>query len=155
MPTDMPPRGPLTDQLVTLLALDDGLDTAGIVAGDHTRPPEAGWSGTQPGQGQFIASVEVATGEATPHFRETVRSRHTSWQMTYHLRVIGATRSQADHAADKVREACLAFPQGEYAPGWKVIAVVIPRQAPIRKENPTDHPTFAVDDVVQLWVERA
>lgn len=153
MSNQMPRRGRVTDALIA--HLESALE---FPVGDGTRPETAGWQGGQPGQGDFVASVMVSTGEGAAGFREPVNSRHSSWRLLYGLSTAGGTRSQADDKADDVREAVLALPHGTgSAPiiaGWRLTDVVFERQAPVGKESPTDAANWKVDDVVALWLDR-
>lgn len=152
MPTDMPPRGPITDALIARLTAE--LEPA-VLVGDGARPPAAGWPGAQPGQGLFQASVLVETLEGVPGpAAETIRSRHSNWRAYYRLSTAGGARKQADDKADDVRAAALTLPRGEIVPGWELIDVVFTRQAAVDKQAPTDNPTFVVPDTVELWLTR-
>lgn len=147
----MPDRGPITDVLVEHLTTT--LEP-GILVGDGVRKPASGWSGGQPGQGNFVPSVLVATLDGLPNFRDTIRDRHSSWKLIYRLGTAGGVRKQADDAADAVRAATLALPRDALG-GWKIVDVVFSRQAPVEPQAPTDHPTFLVNDQVEIWLERS
>lgn len=155
MSTDIPNRGPWTDDLVAHLraALDEPV-------GDGERPKEAGWSGDQPGQGNFVASVQVDTLDGVPGpARERVASQHSEWRLRYRISSIGGLRNQADKVADKARAAALAFPHGRDSAkrdNWTCQSVYLPQQAPVVPKRPTgDWPDFTVDDVVELWLTRS
>lgn len=157
MSIDLPARGPLTDALADHFAASLLLSERGILFGDASVPVAAGWAQNQPGQGAFTASVTLTTGDALPLANETIRSRHSTWRMVYGLKSIGGLRTQADHAADRARAAALAFPRGPITLGafdWTVQAIVFAKLAPVRKVDPTDAPTFELDDVFEVWMAR-
>lgn len=151
MTNTLPERGPITDALVAHLAALE----PDILVGDGVRPPASGWVGGLPGQGLFKASVLVATLDGVPNMRETVRDRHSSWKLLYRLGTAGGVRKQADDAADAVRARVLSMPRNAVVPGWKLVDIVLNRQAPVEPQAPTDHPTFLVNDQVEIWLERS
>lgn len=157
MTTTVPARGPLTDALFEHLDSDTTLSARGVLVGDGAVPTAAGWTDPQPGKGEFIASVTLTTLEASPlPHPETVRSRHTSWRCLYGMKAIGGARTQADHAADVARKAAVAFPRGEMdldGP-WEVTDVICTRLAPVVRVDPTDAPTFEVQDLIEVWITR-
>ena len=150
------PRGPLTDLLVDHLLAHSLITGSGVIVGDAVVDPRAGWTGTQPGQGDYVASVVVSTGEASRRDVDTVRSRHESWVCRYGIKSIGGARQQADYTADRARAAVLDLPRIEYDFGtrWRLADIVFSRLAPVEVGGPTDAPNFAVNDVVELWVDR-
>lgn len=154
---DLPERGRLTDQLLAYLRGHQALLDWGMVVGDGDPPKEAGWSGGQPGVGQFVASATVRTAQAVPLHRETVRSRHSSWRCRYGVRSVGALRSHADHAADLTRAALSDFrdlPMQGPA-GWRIQDAVYESLGGVEKRGAGDNATWDVDDVVDLWVVRS
>jgi len=154
---DVPQRGRLTDQLLAYLRADTSLSEWGMVIGDGDPPPEAGWSGHQPGVGDFVASATVRTAQAVPLHRETVRNRHSSWRCRYGIRSVGALRPHADHAADLTRAAVVEFrdlPMQGPA-GWRIQDAVYESLGGVEKRGAGDNATFDVDDVVDIWVVRA
>jgi hypothetical protein len=154
--TDLPNRGPWTDALVQHLRTA----LAPLLVGDGERPKDAGWSGNQPGQGNFVASVQLDTLDGVPgQARERVASQHSDWRLRYRMSSVGGLRNQADKVADQARAAALTFPHGRDSAKveqWVCQAVYIAQQAPVQRKAPTgDWADFAVDDVVELWLTRS
>jgi hypothetical protein len=153
------PRGIITDALVALLEDSDLLSERSIKVGDGVPPDEAGWPSGKAGTGTFVASVTVSTGDATVRDRDPINSRHSSWVARYGLRTVGAARSQADNAADLVRQACSAFTGQTVAAVdqgvWKVNDAVFNRLAAVTVDKSTDPPTWVVEDVLDVWLDRS
>lgn len=158
MSTSTPDRGRLTDALVAHLVVNNLLAERGIVFGDGEAPAAAGWTGNEPGVGEFVASLVLTTllSQPTPA-PETLRSEHSSWRMAYQLRATGGTRTQADEAADRGRHAMEDFPADEYNLGemWKVQRILFPRLSGVRIQKVSDVAQWISDDVAEVWVFRS
>lgn len=154
---EVPERGQLTDQMLAYLSGHTGVTGFPLLVGDNDPPFEAGWTGAQPGVGDFTASVTVRTGNAVSLHRDTVRSRHSSWRCRYGIRTVGAVRSQADAAADVARAALVAFRDVAVAgpSGWHLQDAVYESFGGVEKRGTGDNATFEVDDTIDLWVVRA
>lgn len=155
MQSTLPRRGLITDFLVAQLTTNLAAADSPVLIGDGIRPKEAGWAGDTPGQGVFVASVLVETLEAVPAQTETLRGQGSSWKMPYRLSTAGGTRKQADDGADDVRAAVLAIAKGALLEGWQLQQVLVPRMAPVARENPSEHSAFLVPDAIELWVARS
>lgn len=148
MPTSLIERGRLTDLFLEHLR---ALLEPQLLVGDSSVPELGGWIG-QPQSSVFRPTVTLRTGVASPNQRETLTSRHTSWQASYSLRTIGALRNQADAMADLARAACLGFRGAP--PGWNTTDAVFNQLGAVVKVGNDENATFEVDDTVQLWIER-
>lgn len=154
----LPARGPLTDAL--LATITPILNDANIQVGDGTKPQAGGWP-EQPGSGDFVGYVTVATGRATevPGERPSLASEHSAWLMNYTLTSVGAVRQQADYTADLARAAALqvqALDVLTLGPEtWGVVSVLFHTLAPIDKDNQTDPPTWQAVDACEIRISRA
>lgn len=150
------PRGLLTDYLVQRLRADlESLDPP-VLVGDGLPPDAAGWTGAQPGKGDFVSSVTVRTLPSTPGSRDTLGVRTGSWIASYGLASTGAVRSQADNTADVMRDALLEVDHRDFSvPGWSCAALWFPSLSAVSVSTATDPPVFELDDTVHLQMERS
>lgn len=151
-------RGPVTDSFIDFLtaALTE-MDVA-IVVGDGEKPPESGWTSGQPGNGDYVAFVTVATNPAPPAAREPQRlsGQHGSWQLGYSLKYFGSSRTQADWCADQVRKAVVAF-QTRFLPadfGWSIESVIVPVLGAIARNDQVTPSEWSIGEEVQIRVTR-
>ena len=84
------------------------LESAGFTVGDAEKPDNVGWQGS-PGTSTFIGYVNVhpTPGGTTDG---TLTAPTADAQSDYQLISVGATRSQAEHIGDEVREAMFQGP---------------------------------------------
>ena len=146
-------RGVLTDAILDYLGT--ALDDTGILIGDGIAPKQGGWSGGEPGVGDFVPYVVLTTGPAQKQARDPLARENTSWLATYTTRHVGALRQQTDWCADKVREALV-----EYRPKllhldskWSVVQTTYPSLGPITRNDTTDPAYWELVDNVSVWLE--
>lgn len=153
MSITVPPRGSITDELLSYLRLLEG--TNPVVIGDGEVPAAGGWEG-QPQRSLFTASVVLRTGVAVPNHRETLKGWHSSWRMSYGLQSIGGLRAQCDDIADLIRNGVLNFALSTVGPlaAWKVSSVVFTQLGPVAKVGNDENATWELQDSVELWVDR-
>lgn len=154
----VPKRGLLTDALFDYLEGNISAVGEQIAVGDHLVPRAAGWSSQQPGQGRYIASTVLRTEDATTRDVETLRSRHSTWICRYSVRHIGGARGQVDYVADGVRQLLVDFsravPSLELGGTWVIAESIFTRLGSVTSEAPTDFPTFAINDTLEVWIGR-
>jgi len=90
-------RSALTDHILSALAL------SGLLVGDHSAPPQGGWSKGMPNVGEFAAYSVLSSGAVTitPSALRTGKFDHSA---AYTIRSYGGVRSQADDIAAMVRD---------------------------------------------------
>ena len=92
--------GLLTVDVLAVLEL-----TSGQFVGDGVKPDGAGWLGGEPNTGVFapysvLAVAGAVTRDVPLSYAETVRS----WRVTFRIAHYGASRSQCDFVAFRVRD---------------------------------------------------
>lgn len=148
-------RGPLTDAILD--HLEAALDTAlGILVGDGIAPVGGGWSGGQPGEGDFVPYVVLSTMPASKGFTDPVPGGDTSWRAGYSLRCVGALRSQCDWVADKSRQAMVLYkPKTIDLDGdWRVLKTSYDTLGAVTRNDSTDPPYWELLDTATLWLEK-
>lgn len=145
-------RGVLTDYLLD--RLDTNLDPR-IEVGDGIAPEAGGWTGGQPGEGDFKPYVVLSTGPATKKVQETLGLQSTSWAATYSLRHVGALRQQADWCADMVRRELndLKVKAIDLGGPWRILRTEYMSLGPITRNDSTDPAYWELTDSVSLWLE--
>lgn len=155
MSKDIFARGVLTDDLLDYLEQTFAAAEFTLLVGDHLAPEEGGWSGGQPGTGEFVPYLVLTTGPATRNAKDPIGRDNSSWSAAYTLRAVGATRTQADWAADMARSAVVGYakrkPEG--LGGWKVQLTLYSVLGDIQRNNSVDPPYYELTDTVALWLE--
>lgn len=146
-------RGVLTDQMLDYLG--SRLEDTGVLVGDGIAPKEGGWTGGEPGKGDFVPYVVLSTGPAQKQSRDPLAQDNTSWLATYTTRHVGALRQQTDWCADKVREALVEFhPKTIHLDSkWRVLQTTYPRLGAITRNDTTDPAYWELQDDVSVWLE--
>lgn len=147
-------RGVLTDFLLDKLATE--LTAPGILVGDGIAPEAGGWTGGQPGEGNFAPYVVLNTGPASKQgTRETLGNESTSWAATYTTRHVGALRQQADWAADKVRRVLNDFRLKaiDLDGDWRIMRTEYQQLGAVIRNDSTDPAYWEITDSLTLWLE--
>lgn len=150
-------RGALTDWLIGQLT--DGLADKGILVGDAVAPKAGGWTGSQPGQGNFVSYVVLSTGAAQPASRMPLAEPDADdWAASYTLRAVGAMRQQCDWTADQARLIwgqlpVLVLPLGPSS--WKVYQGQVTAMGEVRRNDATDPPYWEVSDTLGVNLARS
>lgn len=153
-------RGRLTDWLLsTLLRPTLETLTPPILVGDGRAPEAGGWSGAQPGQGDFVPYTALFTGPAAPDGKQAISlGEAQDWLCRYQLRHAGGLRSQADWIADRSRQAWDR--QGEIRldlggpPQWKAYRFTVASMGAVTRNDTVDPPYWEVTDEVVLALSR-
>lgn len=150
------PRGVLTDALLDVLEVALQPD---ILVGDGIAPEPAGWTGGQPGEGDFISYVTLNTGPARKNIasRQTLGRDNTAWVAGYTLTNVGALRQQCDWTADRTRSALTegTLEALEFSPGWRILLVEFTGLGGLTRNSSVNPPYWELTDNVDLWLERA
>lgn len=152
----IPARAAITESLLSYLA-----NELQVAVGDGQAPPAAGWSGGQPGAGNYVPYVVLITGSATPRAasgqRDTLGPDKSMWTLSYSLRAFGVVRAQADYHADAARAAWDQLRGNNLiaAEGWTAVASLIDSMGQINRNDSVDPPLWELTDSYSLWVARA
>jgi len=84
------------------------LTSAGFVVGDNEAPDAGGWQGS-PGASTFVPYVDVHPSPGGPT-DGTMATPSSDAFPDYQIISVGATRAQAEHIGDEVREAMFQGP---------------------------------------------
>lgn len=147
-------RGKFTDVLLDYVRMHLA---SPVQLGDNEQPSAGGWTGEQPGTGQYTPWVSITTGPSTPNLTETLARRTgSSWRLVYFVRAAGGNRPQADYAADQARALLSALHHMVINDGhqnWKVQKTAYVTLGAIERNDATDPPTFELADTLEVWVE--
>lgn len=147
-------RGVLTDWLLEML--ENNLEPE-ILVGDGQAPLAGGWTGGEPGDGDFVSYVTLSTGPARKQqaSRPAIGRENVSWVCSYTLSHTGALRQQVDWTADKVRPAMSAARGLGPMENWTITLVDYTVLGPVTRNSSIDPPVWELSDSVDLWLERA
>lgn len=147
-------RGPLTDAILDFLTA--ALQPHGILVGDGIAPNDGGWTGGQPGEGNFRSYVVVSTLQASKGFQDPVPGGDTSWRASYGLRSVGALRHQSDWTADKARQAMKDYkPKHIDLDGdWRVLKTSFETLGPVTRNDTSDPAYWELLDTATIWLEK-
>lgn len=148
-------RGPVTDDLIDYLGTQ--LVGLAVLIGDGEAPRAGGWTGGQPGEGEFQAYTVLSTGPARVNNRDPLANNSTSWLASYTLRSVGTSRTQADWAADTTRAAVASYAKRniEVATGniWSVQRAVYETLGPVTRIDATKPAHWELADTFTLQLE--
>jgi hypothetical protein len=149
-------RGPLTDWLLDYLEDRLAASDSALLLGDGIAPVEGGWTGGQPGKGEFRAYLVVSTGVVRHRDNDPLAGGDSSWLASYGLRGVGGSRQQADWAADQGREALNAARNIDLDLGgpWRMQQARYESLGGVSRNDNTDPPYWEVSDTVALWMDR-
>ena len=145
-------RGPLTDELITVL------ETLGKPVGDATAPePPFGWS-DQPGAigSRFVPYVvltPLSSGIPSGPFSDS----QADWILPYSVQSFGASRQQCEWMADLARSAIVATTRTTYDLGdgdYKIMQVRTDSIGVVTRQDTVDPGYYAQMDVVSVWVTK-
>lgn len=147
-------RGPLTDAILD--HLETVLADTMIEVGDGIAPAEGGWTGGQPGEGNFVPYVVLSTLQATKGFQDPVPGGDQSWRAAYSLRCVGAMRQHADWVGDMSRDAMKAFKPKviDLGGSWRVMKTSYETLGPVTRNDSSDPPYWELLDTATLWLEK-
>lgn len=150
-------RGPLTDWLLDRLESELSEINSAVLLGDGIAPEDGGWTGGQPGVGQFRAYTVITTAAATRLHASPIGDSANSWSAGYVFRSVGGSRQQAEWAADRTRVALdrvkkinLDLMTGT----WRLTKVHYETLGGVSRNDSTDPPYWELADTAGLWLDR-
>lgn len=146
-------RGLLTDALLDYLESET---SNGLLVGDGMAPLDGGWTGGEPGKGDFVPYVVLSTGPAQKQSRDPLGGmENSSWLATYTTKHVGALRQQTDWAADQVRKAMVKFRPAhiDLDGDWAIVQTTYPQLGAISRNDAVDPPYWELVDNLSVWLE--
>lgn len=142
----------LLDQYRTLL-------DPGVLLGDGEAPEEGGWPGNEPGQGNFVPYLTVATLPGAPTFAQALGDANAGdWTLRYQIRYFGGLRAQADWAADKGRAVWTALLPNRLDVGdltqWRAYKFSVTSMGAVTRDDTVTPPYWYCVDEVALNLSR-
>ena len=122
------------------------LTSAGFVVGDNEAPDTGGWQGS-PGTSTFVGYVDVHPTPGGPT-NGTMATPSSDAFPDYQIISVGATRAQAEHIGDEVREAMLQGPLT--VPGRSVIQLRLDMLGGAVRDDTVQQALFFVSDRYRL-----
>jgi hypothetical protein len=145
-------RGPITDRVLTELAVD------GLPVGDNSAPTTAfGWQGEPNADGSnFIPWMAAYGGTARPGEGSFADSA-SEWRLPYTVTYAGVTRNQLDWIADKARKRLVAITREVVATetgNWKICQI---RCTSVGATNRVGSPFpdyYTQSDLFEVWLSK-
>lgn len=149
-------RGRVTDWLLGQYRAD--LDP-GVLLGDGEAPEEGGWPSNEPGQGEFVPYLTIATLPGTPAFAQAVGDADAGdWTLRYQVKYFGGLRDQADWAADRGRAVWASRVTTKLDVGdltqWKAYKFSVLSMGAVTRDDTVNPPYWTCVDEVSLNLSR-
>jgi hypothetical protein len=130
-----------------------------VLIGRGSAPRDGGWTGGQPGAGNFTPYVVLKTGRALspgPGQPERLAVGRTSWVCNYVLSYHNTMESNVDDYADTIRDFILELPKTYTLDGvdWHLQRVSIEVMGETRSDNSTSPTHWSLADDVSLHLSR-
>lgn len=142
-------RGPLTDALLTQLALINK------PIGDGSRPKAGGWQGQPNAPGSSYVPYLVLTAGTSTRGSGPISSPQTEWQINYLVATYGVSRTQCDWMADRARDQLAALRTTTVVLGprsYRVQQIWTQSIGGITPSYETDPPIWAQQDQLVVWL---
>jgi len=138
---------------VTVSLLDIFRDSTGQLIGDGIKPETSGWLNQDPNSGVFAPYGVLAFSSGQPRdqtmtYAEQVRSWQTTWRLTY----FGASRSQGDLVAGKIR-AAVSDILGTISGGYKFTGARWGSLGAMIRDDSTNPSLWSASDTLILMLD--
>lgn len=152
-------RGRVTDWLLDMLTTELGDP---LLAGDGMAPEAGGWPLGDPGNGDFVPYLTLATGKGVPVSADPLAAAEgEDWQLAYTISYFGGTRSQTDWAADLGRAAWNSRRDARIECGsatapnpWKAYRFAVAEMGALTRNDQVQPPYWQLVDQATLRLTR-
>lgn len=142
--------------------LGGSLDPSKVLVGTGIAPPAGGWTGAQPGEGDFMPYVVVMTSVAAPAGRQLMGPGEAQdWTVRYSVRSVGGAHDQAEWTADQARSAWDTQPETKLPltdttppARWKAYQFTLAQMGAVARNDDVNPPYWEVEDIMVLSLSR-